>query len=120
MTEVDYPEVYAKAVTSLEEFLYAAFDLQPPFCVSVYAFDCPEVGGFRIVEIAIHGATSGASFMRVNADCGCLALILAAEDYVRMFNVKAYRPDGWDTDIDDFADAKFKLTKIVEGLGDAS
>lgn len=41
-----------------------------------------------------------------------MGIIKAAEMYLEEFHTKAYRPPGWETDIDEKADARWRLEKL--------
>ena len=75
----------------------------------MYAFICKQAGGYRISDINISSPRGGETLMRSTSNDGCLATILAAEDFLRYFHVKPWRPGGWSREINEFADAKDKL-----------
>jgi hypothetical protein len=108
------PTKFREQVLYLEEYLSKKWGVSPPETVTVWAFECDRAGGLRIAEINIGDGSSGCAYQRSDADPHVLALILACEDYVREFNVKPTRPRGWTTDLDPFADARWKLDKVIE------
>lgn len=111
----NFPEKYQEECEALAKFLYQLIAPPEPFRVTVYAMDENQFG-FRIHEISIHTGVAGSSFMRNDASVHALALILATEDFVRSYRVKAFRPAGWQSDLDAHADAKWKLEKVVKAL----
>ena len=145
LTQPYYPPQFKDQVEGLERLLAELFDLKPPFVVSVFAYeDSPPFGGFRIAKINIRSDKDGTCFsrsgaitdwatsddlfdslpkdviQRSEADNFVQALILASEDYVRCFHIEPFRPEGWESDIDEFKDAKAKLREIVEAGETAS
>jgi hypothetical protein len=78
---------------------------------------------YRIAEISysVSGGhsgvlSSGSSFMVCHPPC--LGLIKACEQYLERFHEEAYRPEGWTSDIDEKADAEWRLREVwKEGLG---
>lgn len=109
-------DAYFHKVEALTKRLEELFKVKPPFKVAVSYFDCPEIGGFRISAIDIHSGVSGTSFQRCDFSAKVLALILAAEDVVRMHDVLPWRPTGWSEDMDDRADADSKLQYAVSRI----
>jgi hypothetical protein len=86
---------------------------QPKIKVDVAVF---EDQGFRISEISftrnVPGlGTLGESYERVNPDN--LGFLLAAEDYVLKYHIKPFRPEGWFADLDERADAQFRLLELL-------
>jgi len=77
--------------------------------------------GFRISEVdfvALRGdGMSGSSFMRSVPECG--GFILACEDFIAAHETKPWRPEGWESDIDDFADVKWRLKQLLKTEQDA-
>jgi hypothetical protein len=101
-----------QAVLSLCDFISAQVKVDegvPQPEVSVYTF---KQRGFRVAEISLTwnsmGGMSGHSYMRGDAGEG-LEVILAAEDFVLNFYEKPFRPRGWQTNIDNKAEAEDRL-----------
>lgn len=84
--------------------------------------DCDDVQvymdfehGARIVEIAFLTGSGGASYQRDEASAfGCGFLILACEDFILRREIKPHRPEGWESDIDLFQDAKDRITQAMQ------
>lgn len=75
---------------------------------------------YRIGEIAfVYGppgepGSGGSSYMAGTPDC--MGLIAACEKYLEEFHTKPYRPRGWESDIDEKADAEWRLRKLWDDL----
>ena len=85
--------------------------------VSIHTFKDKQ-GGIRVAEISVwqngkNGSGGGYSWMRCDAT-NAGAIILAVEDFILTYGVKPYRPKGWESDIDEHEDAKFKLETLIE------
>lgn len=85
--------------------------------VEIYAEKDPRLG-FIVVEIAVvrmpfGGALQGHSWQRSNAHA--LGRLAAAENFVAACDVKPWRPEGWESDIDERLDALDALETLWEG-----
>jgi hypothetical protein len=85
--------------------------------VSIHTFKDKQ-GGIRVAEISVwqngkNGSGGGYSWMRCDATSAG-AIILAVEDFILTYDVKAYRPKGWESDIDEHADAEYKLGILID------
>lgn len=98
---------YESAVKSLRKFLLSQEE-DKDMDVTVYCFDGP---GIRIAEISYTRGNSGSSVMRCEPECG--RVLLAAEDFLLTFFDKPYRPEGWESDIDEHGDAQWKLEQVL-------
>jgi hypothetical protein len=84
---------------------------------TVKVYDSLDDGdGYRIHEIDLCCPTAGESWQRSNACAYTLALILSSEDFVRSFHAKAFRPKGWESDLDEHADDAWKLEQVVKEM----
>lgn len=87
--------------------------------VSIHTFKDAQ-GGLRVSEVSVvkqrgdHGS-SGYSWMRCDAGSGAGEIILAVEDVILTYDIKPYRPQGWESDIDEHADARYKLECAIKG-----
>ena len=79
--------------------------------------DDPQAKDFplwRVVEVAFlfrgNGMTGGASVMNVEPESA--GMLAACEQYLTEFHTPAYRPDGWESDIDEKADAEWRLRHL--------
>lgn len=104
-----------RRVAALTAFIKKLVD--PVAKVSVHTYR-DVFGGFRIGEISVivhentgTGTMGGYSWMRSDPDC--IAILAAAEDVVLTAGIKAWRPGGWESDIDEHADAKWKLEQLI-------
>ncbi len=97
----------AKAVKSLEGFIKEQLKDDHPDKVKVYHY---KDQGFRIAEISSTRGSGGCSWMRSE----CPALILAAEQFVLTFGEKPYKPKGWESFIDNHADAKDQIIEHIK------
>jgi hypothetical protein len=110
---------YTPAVVALQKFLLEREkDRVPGLECSVECWQCME-GGIRISEVGFHlsdgnGCCWGGVWMRCDPESA--AVILAAEDFLLTFFDKPYRPKGWESDIDEHADAKWKLESVLKML----
>jgi hypothetical protein len=111
-------EKYTPAVKALQKFiLEQEKDCDPKLQCRVYCWGS-EKDGIRVAEISYwlpkgkNGCGAGSSFMRSTPECG--NVILAAEDFLLTFFDKPYRPEGWESDIDEHADAKWKLEQALK------
>jgi hypothetical protein len=106
-----------RRVKALTAFIKALVD--PIASVSVHTFR-DVFGGFRVGEISVTvhenkgtGAMGGYSWMRSDVEGG-LAVCAAAEDFIITAGFKAWRPGGWDSDLDEHADAKWRLEELIK------
>jgi hypothetical protein len=109
-------EKYTPAVKALQKFLMKhETRLVAGTKCTVYCWGSAKQG-IRIAEISyfvkMKSGGIGSSFMRSQPECG--NVILAAEDFLLTFFDKPYRPKGWDSDIDEHGDAKWKLEFVLQ------
>lgn len=82
--------------------------------ISVYCFG--DGDDIRIAEISTTSKTRtgsiGASWLRAEPNNG--SVILAAEDFILTYDIKPYRPRGWESDIDEHVDAVWKLEQALK------
>jgi hypothetical protein len=105
-----HPKDYETACLALEEYLTQVSETKAPWRVEVYAFT--DKHGFRIAEIDWLTDTAGSSYMRSTVGVFCAAVILAAEDFVLTYGIPPTRPGGWETDLDQHEDARYKLQQM--------
>lgn len=110
------PDKYRARIDALESVLTELLGGQAPAQVQVYACEDEKIGGLRIVEIDIVANNSGCCFQRAQYDSSVLGFILACEDYARYYDVKPYRPPGWQSVIDEAGDAHDKLKTLIQEL----
>lgn len=106
---------YKKAVAALEAYLTKGFEVAEPQSVTVFASTF-RGDGFRIDEISIADEGGGCSYQRCIMNLVTQSLLIACEDFVRKFGIKPWRPKGWDSDIDEFAEATEKLDWIIKEM----
>jgi hypothetical protein len=111
--EPKYPPRYEKQIKALESILADGLQVTKNDRVSVYAFDCPWIGGFRIAEIAIHDSRSGQSWQRGETGIGDV-LILAGEDFVRTYFDPTRKTA--DDDPDKLGDVKKRIAAAVAAI----
>ena len=80
--------------------------------VDIHTFKDAQ-GGLRVVEVSV-GISSGYSWMRSECMGGVGAIILAVEDFILTYDIKPWRPEGWSDDLDEHADAKYKLEEAIK------
>lgn len=78
--------------------------------VHLVAFE-GELGGLKISEISFVIGNAGASYMR--CDEGCANVILAAEIFLETYGEKPYRPDGWESCINEHGEARCRLLRAM-------
>jgi len=104
------------ATTALKKFIREVLKLKSNQKVSVYIWK-GQSDGVRVAEISLTtemggGRMSGCSWMRSDPEAG--AIILAAEDFILTYGQKPYRPEGWESDIDEHEDARWKLKELIK------
>jgi hypothetical protein len=83
--------------------------------VEIHTFKDKQ-GGIRVAEISVwrgngNGGGGGYSWMRSQGDAS--DIILAVEDCILTYDIKAYRPKGWESDMDEHADAEWRLKEAI-------
>lgn len=108
-----HPKKFRKACAALEACLNELFKITDDWKTHVYAW-LSGGDGFRIAEISFTNGSSGNSFQRNLGGAVVGGLILACEQFVLTYRIKAYRPEGWESDLDEHGDAKEMLATIVK------
>jgi hypothetical protein len=106
---------YTAAIEALQQKLEELYDCaKTDTHCQVYAWYAPNEG-IRIAEISFSRKTesgvAGCSSMRSMPESA--SFILASEEYLRTYGKQPYRPPGWDSDIDDHADAVWLLQEVI-------
>jgi hypothetical protein len=105
-----------RALVALLTELWAA--RAPDWEAYVYVNFSPA--GLYIAELGVAISTTekcaGCACMRSEPDAGNLALFTACTDYMLNYGVPAFRPSGWESDLDEAADAEWKLRELVAAL----
>lgn len=83
--------------------------------VEIHTFKDKQ-GGIRVAEVSVwktrgNGNSGGYSWMRSEVEAG--SIILAVEEFVLTYDIKAYRPKGWESDMDEHADAEWRLKEAI-------
>ncbi len=88
-------------------------------CKNLDAEGQPEFGLWRLAEVDFvwrggsgPGVAGGSSVMA--CEPSSLGLLRACEEYLEEFHTPPYRPDGWTSDIDEKADAEWRLREVWE------
>lgn len=102
---------WVERLFALGTFLQAT-DPNPKVGVSIYAFECEEIGGIRIAEVDFTLGNGGASYMR--GDFDAQPTIARCEMFLATYGVKPHRPPGWESFINEHGEARINL---LNGMG---
>lgn len=120
----DVPEEKRPAVDGLIALLRQEFELSPECEVHIYGnylsaelkkggsfeyWHVVEISGFTPRGTAEGGSRLGSGWSYMRSAPEHMGLIAAAEEYLGYFFTQPYRPEGWESDIDEKADAEFRL-----------
>lgn len=119
LSDKDRVAVLALSELIREQVIVVAGEKQPDevWVLTWYDDDDQKIG-LRVSEVGLvwrgEGAScSGASYMRCDVEAS--AVILRAEDYLLNYYEQPYRPPGWESDIDEKADAAWRLLHALNG-----
>lgn len=112
---------YKAGVELLKQFIKENFPNFHADKVEIY-HDQTVDHGIRIVEIAfltypVGGGMAGCSWMRDDVGLATPAFFLPCEDFVLRHEEKPWRPEGWESDMDVFEDAKARLRQVLKEIG---
>ena len=116
MPRISVETRFAAALSGLQNFLieYERKHGREWSAIAVHVFD---LHGLRVSEISytqeVGNGVYGESAMRCMPESA--ALILACEQFLLTYGIPAYRPEGWESDIDEHADAVFMLEQMLAG-----
>lgn len=102
------------AEAALVTFLNDRWKIPEDSTAYVYSSNDPG-DGYRVHELGTvkRDGSGGATSFRNQEDPETGALILACEDFVRTFGIKPYRPEGWESDMDEHGDVVWRLEKLA-------
>jgi hypothetical protein len=93
-----------------------SFYLEPGMEVAVYTYENGDIGGVRVAEISVMQrrpkSVGGWSIMRGDYDSA--GAILAAEIFLETFGEQPFRPQNWESCINDHGASRIRLMKALE------
>jgi hypothetical protein len=106
----------------LREHLRRVFAVPDTQYVSIHSIHGDlERGYVNEIGFNLNDGSGGSTFMRADGEPLTLALMAASEDLLRLAFVEPWRCDGWESEIDERADAIWRLERVAEALmGDRS
>jgi hypothetical protein len=101
-------------VDFLREHLVRLLEVKLPYTVHIYG----DLDSKRpiVSEISITDGWGGSSFMRGDGEPLTLALCAASEDVLRSANIEPFQPEGWESELDERAEAIEMLERVIAAM----
>jgi hypothetical protein len=108
------PQKWQPAIITLKSLLVKTLYPDVPVTCRIYGDLIAGHDLFRLCEIDFASPDTGAGCSLMSCEPLCLGILRACEEWLETFFTQPYRPDGWDSDVDEHADAEWRLIELLK------